>query len=68
MSKNNSLRSKLLNSVKRMLGASNNKPAEMYGWVDEMWGNASMSDLIKLQAGWMVNQPERFASFGVYVL
>lgn len=62
------LHSRLLRSICTMLGEQNGFGPEAYAWVWERWGQASISELAQMQAGWMVNQPELHSRHGIYVM
>jgi len=62
------LRSRLLHSIYAMLGKQNGHAPESYEWVWKRWGNASITELAQMQAGWQRNQPELYARHGIYVM
>jgi hypothetical protein len=51
-----------------MLGAQNAQPADSYEWVWARWADAPITDLARMQAGWMRNYPEIHARHGIYVM
>jgi|688.fasta_scaffold31434_8 hypothetical protein len=62
------LRTRLLRSITEMLGAQNAHPADSYEWVWARWADAPITDLARMQAGWMRNYPEIHAQHGIYVM
>ena len=64
----NETTSRLLHSICAMLGEQNGFGPEAYAWVWERWGQAPISELARMQAGWMVNQPELHARHGIYMM
>ena len=62
------LRTRLLRSVAKMLGEQNGYAPESYGWVWERWGQAPLTEVVAMQAGWQRNQPGLHARHGIYVM